>query len=73
MLSPANVPVMGVADFVAGFMFGMTGDNHLTEIEACYQGGEVMLPEIESGIADFKSGGWNNDVQGVMQFGLAIL
>jgi len=34
-----NGAVMGAADFVAGFMFGMTGDNHLTEIESCYTGG----------------------------------
>jgi len=29
----ANGKVMGAADFVAGFVFGMTADNHLTEIE----------------------------------------
>lgn len=25
-----------VPDFIAGFIYGMTGDNDLTEIEACY-------------------------------------
>lgn len=42
------------ADFIAGFVYGMTGDNHLTEIEACYQGGQLMAQEIEYGIADIK-------------------
>jgi len=38
------------ADFVAGFMYGMTGDNHLTEIEACFQGSELMYQEIDTGV-----------------------
>lgn len=36
---------MSVPDFVAGFIYGMTGDNHLTEIEACYQGGDKVLAD----------------------------
>jgi len=27
---------MAVPDFVAGFIYGMTGDNDLVEIEACW-------------------------------------
>ena len=30
--------LMTVPDYVAGFIYGMTGDNHLAEIEACYHG-----------------------------------
>jgi len=30
---------MAVPDFIAGFIFGLTGDNHLEEIEQCYTGG----------------------------------
>ena len=73
MLTPANVGVMSAADFVAGFMFGMTGQNHLTEIEACYQGGELMVGEIETGVADFKKGGTDNIMQGILEFGLVAL
>lgn len=69
----ANGKVMGAADFVAGFMYGMTGDNQLTEIEACFQGGELMYNEIEAGIADIKKGGWNEDVQAALEFGLVAL
>jgi hypothetical protein len=25
-----------VPDYLAGFVYGFTGDNHLTEFEACY-------------------------------------
>ena len=74
MLSgPSNGVVNAGADFVAGFMFGMTGDNQLTEIEACFNGGQLMYTEVEAGIADIKKGGWDNDTQAALQFGLAAL
>ena len=68
-----NGKIMAAADFVAGFMYGMTADNNLTEIEACYQGGELMAQEIETGIADIKKGGVDNDIQAGLQFALAAL
>ena len=68
-----NGAATAAADFLAGFVYGMTGDNHLTEIEACFQGGSVMSSEIEAGIADIKKGGWDNDTQAALQFGLAAL
>ena len=68
-----NLSVMAGADFVAGFMFGMTGDNNLTEIEACYTGGTLMVSEIETGINDIKLGGWNYDTQAALEFGLVAL
>ena len=34
--SASAFDAMAVPDFIAGFMYGMTGDNHLAEIEACY-------------------------------------
>lgn len=73
MLAPSNLAPMAIPDFIAGFMFGMTGDNNLTEIEACYAGGETLAQEIELGIADIKKGGWDEDVQAALEFGLAIL
>jgi len=71
MLANIDMPVMAIPDFVAGFVFGMTGDNNLTEIEACYQGGEVMATEIEQGIADIKHGGTDYDIQAALEFALA--
>jgi len=73
MLAPSNVGVMSAADFFAGFIYGMTAENHLTEIESCFQGGELMTSEIEAGIADFKKGGMDSDLQGILEFGLAVL
>ena len=73
MLSNVDISAMAIPDFIAGFVFGMTGDNKLTEIEACYQGGQLMAQEIETGIADIKKGGVDNDIQAGLQFALAAL
>jgi hypothetical protein len=64
---------MAIPDLVAGLVYGLTGDNQLTEIEACYQGGEIMEQEIVTGINDIKKGGWDNDTQAALEFGLAVL
>ena len=71
MLTNVDMPVTAIPDFVAGFVYGMTGDNNLTEIEACYQGGELMAEEIETGIADIKKGGTDMDIQAALEFALA--
>lgn len=68
-----NFPVSAIPEFVAGFVYEMVGVNHLTEIQACYQGFDAMAPEIEAGISDIKKGGWDNDVQAALQFGLVAL
>lgn len=52
---------------LAGFIYGMTTQNHLTEIEACYAGGAEMDHELMAAIGDFKAGGWNNITQGVLE------
>ena len=72
-----NGKVMGAADFVAGFVYGMTTDNDLTYIEACFtnseQTGMLMYNEIEAGIADIHVGGWDHDLQAAFEFGLVAL
>ena len=47
---------MAAPDFVAGFIYGMTGDNHLTEIEACYNGGYQIVKDSQTALAEFKAG-----------------
>ena len=59
----AHADVMAVPDFIAGFMYGMTGDNHLAEIEACYQGGEQIVTDSQVAIADFESGNYFKGIQ----------
>ena len=39
LLQVVDLDLMAVPDFVAGFMYGMTGNNHLDEIESCFKGG----------------------------------
>ena len=73
MLTNVDITAMAIPDFIAGFMFEMTGNNDLEEIEKCYQGGTLMASEIELGIADIKKGGVDNDIQAGLQFGLAAL
>jgi len=38
----------GDAKFVAGFIYGMVGDNHLTEIEQCYTSTEPLITDVEN-------------------------
>jgi hypothetical protein len=47
---------MAVPDFVAGLLYGFTGDNHLVEIEACAAGGKLELGEFEAALKDLTDG-----------------
>jgi len=60
---------MAVPDFVAGFVFGMTGDNHLTEIEACYQGGTDVVSDVQKAVTKIESGSY---IAGFAEIGLII-
>ena len=55
--------MMAVPDFVAGFLLGMTGDNQLTKIEACYQGGDRVLMYTKPALSDFMSGHFFKDIK----------
>ena len=54
-----DVDVSMINHILAGFIYGMTTDNHLTEIEACYTGATEMDHELTKAIQDFKAGGWD--------------
>jgi hypothetical protein len=47
---------VAIPDFIAGFIFGLTGDNHLAEIEQCYQGGQSIVTDGQAVITDLKTG-----------------
>ena len=51
-----NAPAVAYPDFAAGFIYGMTGDNHLTEIQACYQGGEELETDVKDTITQIQGG-----------------
>ena len=49
-----NVDILSVPEFVAGFLYEITGNLHLTEVEACYQGAQDLEPFIQKMIADIR-------------------
>ena len=67
ILPDVDLNVSDINHILAGFIYGMTTQNKLTEIEACYQGAAAMEKEVATAIADFKAGGWNYITQGCLQ------
>ena len=53
-----------VPEFIAGFLYGMTGANHLTELQTCIEGTSELLPYIEGWIHDMENfdfvSAWDN-------------
>lgn len=73
VVNPLKLDPMALPDFVAGFIYGMTGDNDLVEIEACFQANQEMYEFLNLAIGDLKKGGWDNDTQAALEFGLVAL
>lgn len=61
--SAVEIDPLSVPDFIAGFMFGLTGDNHLAEIEKCYSGGSTLVDDAQAALTDIKSGKFINGIQ----------
>ena len=53
-----NAPVVAYPDFAAGFIYGMTGNNHLSQIESCYQGGEKLETDVKDAISKIEAGSY---------------
>lgn len=47
---------MTIPDFIAGLLYGFTGDNQLSEIESCYTGGETIVTDAEALVNDLTHG-----------------
>lgn len=62
-------PLNMVPDFVAGLIYGFTGDNHLDEIETCLQDGDVLVKDAEKALEDIKG---LHVVQAVEDFGAIV-
>ena len=60
---------MAAPDFVAGFVYGMTGFNHLQEIEGCYFGAEDIVSDVEKALGQVMQG---NYIKGFTQAGLIV-
>ena len=52
----ASADAMAAPEFIAGFIYGMTGDDHLTEIEACYDGGDTLMTDTQTAMTECESG-----------------
>lgn len=50
-----GLDVLAVPDFVAGLIYGFTGDNDLPEIEACYTGGVQVQVDAENLLNDLQN------------------
>jgi len=50
-IKPVSVP-----EYVAGFVYGMGGANHLDEFTSCFKGGQDSLGDIKKTLEDLKSG-----------------
>lgn len=44
-----------IADYLAGFMGGFTGNNHKTEMEACFHDTDTFESDICGLVVDFAS------------------
>jgi hypothetical protein len=49
---------LAVPDFVAGMIYGFTGDNQLTEIEACFNGSQQLYVDAQNLLADLEAQAW---------------
>lgn len=47
--------IKAVPEFAAGFLFGMVGDNHLTEFQTCMKSSDQLVPYIDAFITDLES------------------
>lgn len=62
-IGPVEVPetnelgldLMMLPDLAAGFVYGMVGDNHLTEIEACYAGVSPLWTFLDAALKDLEA------------------
>jgi hypothetical protein len=48
-------PVSGIIDFTGGLIYGLTGDNHLDELQNCMNVSEPMLEDFENLITDISA------------------
>lgn len=55
MLQADSFGPLSVPEYVAGFLFGLTGDLNLVIIETCYNSSKDLLPYVRKTIYDLKN------------------
>ena len=63
---------MAYPDFLAGFMFGMTGDNYQAEFEVFYQQNSQLETFLQMSIGDLSKHGWSHHTLAAVEFGEAL-
>ena len=63
-----SLPISALPDLVAGVVLGLTAENHLEELTACINGGELIVYEIRQGVKDLKAGGIENYLLAIFEF-----
>ena len=48
--------VKGAGEWIGGFLTGMVGENHLTEIGACYKGNAMLVEDARDAFTKIRSG-----------------
>lgn len=46
--------LLAAPELAAGFVYGMVGDNHLTEMESCYAGTQPLFTYLETALKDIE-------------------
>lgn len=64
-----------IPDFVAGFIYGFTGDNQLDNIEGCFDGSTGIYINVREGIDNIHEDGatWVDYTEAAINFGGAAL
>ena len=57
--------VMAIPDFIAGFVYGFTGANHLVQLEQCYQGSDNVLEAVEEAFDDIRGGSYLKGLEAI--------
>jgi len=50
-----ELDLLMLPELAAGFVYGMVGDNHLTEMESCYAGVTPLYGFLETALTDLES------------------
>ena len=53
-----NSSPVAAADFVAGMVYGFTGSNHRSELQACFQGNDNLTANAEDLTSDLMEQNW---------------
>ena len=56
--SASALDIKAVPHYTAGFIYGMTGANHLHEIENCYHTSSSLLTDAHQALNDIQEGDW---------------